>query len=159
MQLVLTVDTPKVPAIIAEMTAHRHWADPLLRERYDKAAEKSPQKLHASLALLPVDPGQVRLPLMADCLKPACRSCRWFATPWLSHKDAFLYKLWAVVEKPETGKESQRLRAAAALAAYDPDSKRWGANVQLEFGCFPVGSPRTKCSRYGVHTFRRRRFH
>ena len=36
-----------------------------------------------------------------------------------------LERLWAVVEKPESGKESQRLRAAAALATYDPESPRW----------------------------------
>ena len=48
------------------------------------------------------------------------------------HKDGLLDKLWAVVEKPEKGKESQRLRAAAALAKYDPDSKRWASTLQTE---------------------------
>jgi formylglycine-generating enzyme required for sulfatase activity/tetratricopeptide (TPR) repeat protein len=46
------------------------------------------------------------------------------------HKAGLLDRLWAVVEKPEKGKESQRLRAAAALAAYDPNSERW-ANTQI----------------------------
>ena len=30
-----------------------------------------------------------------------------------------------MVEKPEKGHESQRLRAAAALAKYDPESGQW----------------------------------
>ena len=34
-------------------------------------------------------------------------------------------ELWAVVESPEKGKDSQRLRAAAALAQYDPESDKW----------------------------------
>ena len=131
MQLVLTVDTPKVAGFIAELANQRQWSDPLLREIYDEAAEMSPQKLHAGLALLPVDPGQVNylfgrllaagpqeLPVIRDALAP--------------HKESFLYRLWAAVEKPETGRESQRLRAAAALATYDPDSERWGSKVQFD---------------------------
>jgi serine/threonine protein kinase/formylglycine-generating enzyme required for sulfatase activity len=124
-QLALNVDTPKVPPIIAEMTEFRKWTDRMLRE----VPEKSPQKFHASLALVPVDPGQVDylygrllkadprdvLPVVRDALAP--------------HKERLRDRLWAVVEKPEKGKESQRLRAAAALATYDPDSQRW-ANAQ-----------------------------
>src|SRR5262249_55477133 len=116
----------KVPPVIEEMAPYRQWTDPLLRE----VSEQSPQRLHAGLALLPVDPGQVDylfgrlleadpqgvLPVVRDALAP--------------HKDRLRDKLWAVVEKPEQGKESQRLRAAAALVTYDPDSKRW-ANVQV----------------------------
>src|SRR5262249_28867980 len=54
-QLVLYVDTPKVPSLIAQMAKYRQWIDPRLRE----VPEKSPQRLNASLALLPVEPGQV----------------------------------------------------------------------------------------------------
>jgi formylglycine-generating enzyme required for sulfatase activity len=130
-QLVLNVDTPKVPPIIEQMTEYRQWTDPKLRE----VSDRSPQRLHASLALLPADPGQVdylfgRLleadprdvfPVIRDALAP--------------HKDRLLDRLWAAVEKPEPGKESQRLWAAAALAKYDPESKRW-ANGQGETSDF-----------------------
>ncbi len=34
-------------------------------------------------------------------------------------------RLWAVVEQPPAEKASRRLRAAAALAAYDPGNPRW----------------------------------
>jgi hypothetical protein len=124
-QLVLSVDTPKVPPIIEKMAEYRQWTDPKLRE----VSEKSPQWFHASLALVRVDPGRVDylfgrlldadprdvLPVVRDALAP--------------YKDRLLDRLWAVVEKPEKGKESQRLRAAAALAKYVPDSQRW-ANVE-----------------------------
>jgi hypothetical protein len=45
-------DTAEVPAIVDEMAGYRKWAEPLLREAYDKAAAASRHKLHASLALL-----------------------------------------------------------------------------------------------------------
>src|SRR5262249_54336562 len=45
------------------------------------------------------------------------------------HKDGLLDRLWAAVEAPARGKEHQRLRAAAALAKYDPESEKW-AKVQ-----------------------------
>ena len=108
--------------------------NPLLREAYDKAeADKDArQELHASLALLPVDATQVdylygrlldaephEVPVIRDALAP--------------HKDGLLDKLWAVVGTPEKGKESQRLRAAAALAKYDPESEKW-AKVQRPGG-------------------------
>jgi serine/threonine protein kinase/formylglycine-generating enzyme required for sulfatase activity len=123
-QAVLNAETAQVPDIIGKMAEYRQWTDPLLREELDKAADKSPQKLHASLALLPTDPGQAvylygrlldaapnEVPVIRDALAP--------------HKEEWVDKLWAVAEAPEKGKESQRLRAAAALAKYDPESEKW----------------------------------
>jgi hypothetical protein len=127
-QAVLNADTAQVPAIIGGMAGYRRWVDPLLREQLDKAAANSSQQLHASLALLPVDATQVaylygrlleakpgEVPVLRDALAP--------------HQGQLVDKLWAVAEKPETGKQSQRLRAAAALAQYDPKNRRW-AQVQ-----------------------------
>jgi eukaryotic-like serine/threonine-protein kinase len=124
-QRLVDAQTVQVLAIIGEMSEYRQWVDPLLREENDKAAANSRQKLHASLALLPVDATQVKylygrlvdanpheVPVLRDALAP--------------HKDELLDKLWSVVEQPEKGKESQRLSAAAALAKYDPDGERWG---------------------------------
>ena len=65
-QAVLNAETAQVPDIIGKMAEYRQWTDPLLREELDKAADKSPQKLHASLALLPTDPGQVDLSLRSS---------------------------------------------------------------------------------------------
>lgn len=123
-QRVLDAETAQVPGAVSEMAEYRKWTDPLLREEYEKAAAKPRQKLHASLALLPVDGTQVaylhdrlldaepsQVPVIRDALAP--------------HKDELQDKLWAVVETPEKGKESQRLRAAAALAKYDPESAKW----------------------------------
>ncbi len=67
------------------------------------------QVTYLSDRLLDAKPHEV--PVIRDALAP--------------HKDELLDKLWAVVESPEKGKESQRLRAAAALAKYDPESEKW----------------------------------
>ena len=74
--------------------------------------------------LLDAEPHEV--PVIRDALAP--------------HKDGLLDKLWAVVETPEKGKESQRLRAAAALAKYDPESEKW-ATVQEAVGNDLVAVP------------------
>jgi serine/threonine protein kinase/formylglycine-generating enzyme required for sulfatase activity len=118
----------KVPEIIKEIDDYRKWADPLLKDANEKTDLDRKKKLHVSLALLPVDPEQAtyiydrlleaepsEIPVLRDALAP--------------HKQDLVGKLWAVAERPGQGKESQRLRAACALAKYDPDGQRW-ANVQ-----------------------------
>ena len=59
--------------------------------------------------LLDAAPNEV--PMIRDALAP--------------HKDELVDKLWAVVEAPEKDKEVQRLRAATALAKYNPESEKW----------------------------------
>src|SRR5947209_20596086 len=68
-QRLLDADTAQVPQVVGEMAEYRQWTDPLLREEMDKAADKSRQKLHTSLALLPVDGSQV--PYLYDRLLDA----------------------------------------------------------------------------------------
>jgi formylglycine-generating enzyme required for sulfatase activity len=122
----LDANIADVPTIVQDMAPYRHWLDPLLHDAQAQADQDNDRRkqLHASLALLPVDATQVdflcgrlldaephEVPVIRDALAP--------------HKDGLLDKLWAVVESPEQGKEEQRLRAAAALAKYDPESKKW----------------------------------
>jgi serine/threonine protein kinase len=123
-QRLLDAETAQVPGIVAEMEGYRSWADPLLRREHDQAAPDSRRKLHTSLALLPVDPGQVdylygrlldaaphEVPVLREALRP-------YRQEWQGW-------LWAVVGQPEKGRPGQRLRAACTLAAYDPDGPRW----------------------------------
>ena len=124
-------DITLVPAIAKQIASYRLWADPLLRQQNLAAAPGSREKLRTGLALLPVDAGQVdylygrlltaepiELPVIRDALFP--------------HRQELVDRLWAVVEKPERGRESTRLRAAAALAVFDPDGPRWAtANTSV----------------------------
>ena len=117
-----------MPSIVNNLEKYRTWADPLLKAKFDQAKEGSSERLNMALALLPVDATQVEylyarlldaepneVPVIRDALAP--------------HKDELVERLWAVVEQPAKGHEQQRLRAACALAAYDPESQRW-AKVQ-----------------------------
>jgi eukaryotic-like serine/threonine-protein kinase len=123
-QAVLNADTSQVPGIIESMAAYRRWTDPLLNDENEKAAAHSRQKLHASLALLAVDPGQVAY-LYDRLLDAEPHEVPVIRDVLAAHKDALRDKLWAVVDKPEAGQEPQRLRAAAAVAKYDPESQKW----------------------------------
>jgi serine/threonine protein kinase/formylglycine-generating enzyme required for sulfatase activity/tetratricopeptide (TPR) repeat protein len=120
----IDAQTEQVPNIIAELEEHRRWIDPKLADIV-RAISSSPQaRLHASLGLLPSDPGQVeylfgRLLIAGPTELPVIRGAL------LPYKSGLVQRLWQVVEHPEKGKEAQRLRAAAALAVYDPDSQQW----------------------------------
>jgi hypothetical protein len=122
----LDANTADVPTIVKDMRAYRRWLDPLLHESYDQAekANDRPKHLHISLALLPVDASQVDY-LYGRLLDAEAREVAVIRDALVPQKDQLVDRLWAVVETPETGKESQRLRAAAALAKYDPESDKW----------------------------------
>jgi serine/threonine protein kinase/formylglycine-generating enzyme required for sulfatase activity len=118
------VGTPDVPAIVKQLASYRRWADPQL-VRAVRSTDDPRQKLHSSLALLPVDATQVdylfnrlikatpsELPVLRDALK--------------SHRTGLTPKLWKVMEsaKPD---DASLLPSASALASYDPDDARWEA--------------------------------
>ncbi len=116
-------DTSDVPKIVAELEPYRRWANPILRRM--TAPDADPKvRLHASLALLPVDPGQVDY-LYGRLLDAAPHEVPVLRDALLPHKQELLDRLWAIVEQPARGQEQQRLRAACALARYDPESPRW----------------------------------
>jgi hypothetical protein len=127
-QGLVNADIARVPGIVDQLSPYRIWADPLLREQNASAPRDSKEKLNTSLALLPVDASQ------RDYLLTRL----WDATPseaavlcdaLAPHKAELLEKLWVAAEAPAKGQEHPRLRAACALAAYDPVSPRW-AKVQ-----------------------------
>jgi formylglycine-generating enzyme required for sulfatase activity len=125
----LDADTAQVPGIVGELADYRNLTDPLLREEYGKAADRSRQKLHASLALLPVDGSQVTY-LYDRLLDAEPHEFPVISDALAAHKDDLLENLWAVALNPESGgvgrpAPSARQRAAAALAQYDPESDRW----------------------------------
>ncbi len=119
---VVGANIAQVPNIVRSMGGYRRWVDPALRQVIERSSERSPERLHAGLALLPVDDGQVEylfqrllsateneLPVLRDALK--------------THQSTLTPKLWTVLEsaKPDAG----LLPAASALAGYDPDNARW----------------------------------
>jgi serine/threonine protein kinase/formylglycine-generating enzyme required for sulfatase activity len=126
----LDASTTDVPTIVEDMAPYRPWIDPQLRDAYHEAeANHEPRKqLHASLAMLPADDGQVaylyqrllhagptELPVLRDALR--------------GHRDVLANRLWRVLDK-EQADPDQRFRAACALAGYaagadDATGGRW----------------------------------
>ena len=120
----LVAYTPDVPVVVKALQPFRWWADPLLRATLAEAESQGQARarLHASMALLPVDDRQVEyltdqllaaepvdVPVLREALKP--------------HQADLVERLWGVAKEPQP--VSQRLRATAALAAYAPDDSRW----------------------------------
>ena len=138
-QRLLVADVAQVPDILKDIDSHRTWTDPLLRIHNEKAAEGSSRKLHTSLALLPVDPQQ-RDYLYRRLLGAGPREVPILREALTTHKEELRGQLWAVMEKPVPGKEKQRLRAASALATYDPQNRRW-EKVQDQVANDLVGVP------------------
>ncbi|VTR92873.1 serine threonine protein kinase : Serine/threonine protein kinase OS=Singulisphaera acidiphila (strain ATCC BAA-1392 / DSM 18658 / VKM B-2454 / MOB10) GN=Sinac_3409 PE=4 SV=1: Pkinase: FGE-sulfatase [Gemmata massiliana] len=122
----LDANTGDVPTIVRHTDSYRRWLKPLLQEAFNRAESNKDERkqLHASLALLPEDPNQVEY-LFARLLESQPHEVSVICDALIPHKGALLEKLWAAAESPVKGKESQRLRAAAALALYDPGSEKW----------------------------------
>jgi serine/threonine protein kinase/formylglycine-generating enzyme required for sulfatase activity len=118
-----TASTTDVPALVRQVEGYRRWANPRLRTLIRNSDDTSREKLHASLALLPVDDTQLpflekhlleatpsELPVIRDALKP--------------HRSTLLPKFWSVLESAQPGDVSL-LPAASALADYDTTGPRW----------------------------------
>jgi formylglycine-generating enzyme required for sulfatase activity len=122
----LNANTLDVPAVVADMAPYRRWLDPLLHDAYAQAAASKDEhgQLLLALALVAVDDSQVEYlhGRLLDAKPEEVPVIRDFLAPY---KAKLVDGLWSVVEKPAKGKEHQRLRAAAALASYNPDSPRW----------------------------------
>jgi eukaryotic-like serine/threonine-protein kinase len=123
MQSLQAAGTTDAPAVIKQLAGYRRWADWRLRRMLRDSNESSRDRLHASLALLPVDPAQADylrnrllgaapadLPVLRAALEP--------------HRSRVSPMLWTELEKARPGDPSL-LNSAAALALYDPDDPRW----------------------------------
>jgi formylglycine-generating enzyme required for sulfatase activity len=115
----VNAETADVPLIVADMAPYRRWLDARLQAAYAeaKADNDARKQLHVSLALLPVDPGQVEylygrllsagsaeLPVIRDALR--------------GHQEELVPRLWQVVGQGQENPD-RRFRAACVLAGYD----------------------------------------
>ena len=121
----LEATTPDVPGIVKEMAPYRRWLDPLFHEAYVQAEkDNDPRKqLHASLALLPVDYGQMEY-LYGRLLQGEPQEVVVIREALLGHKKDLTERLWTLLEDPKNDQD-QRFRAACALAAFAPEDSRW----------------------------------
>jgi len=117
--------TADVPGIVKDMAAYRRWVDHLLQDAYAQAKKDKDfrKQLHASLALLPVDSGQVKY-LYERLLQGDPQEVIVIRESLLGHKADLTEQLWTLLENPQS-EQDQRFRAACALAAFAPDDPRW----------------------------------
>jgi serine/threonine protein kinase/formylglycine-generating enzyme required for sulfatase activity len=117
--------TAETPAIVKDMAPHRRWVNPLLQEAYTQAEQNNDarKQLHASLALLPVDAGQVDY-LYERLLTGDPQEVVVIRDALAGRKADLTGRLWPLLEAPDTD-SARRLRAACALAAFAPDDPRW----------------------------------
>jgi formylglycine-generating enzyme required for sulfatase activity len=109
--------------IVQELGAYRRWADPLLVQLAKGSPPDSKGRLHASLALLPVDPGQVDYlyKRMLEAMPEEFAVIR--EALGTTHSQDLVPRLWTLLEH-EVDPE-RRFRAACALAYYDASHPRW----------------------------------
>ncbi len=76
----LNADTPQVPALVAELSGYRNWADPLLRDELGRTTKNSREELHSRLHCC-----RLTRPRWTDsrnaCSTPRRTKCRCFVTP------------------------------------------------------------------------------
>ncbi len=118
-----TAGTVDVLPIIRQVSDYRRWADPRLREMVNDSDRKSRGRVHASLALLAVDPSQVDF--LFNCLLIAGpKELPVFAESLRPHRSQLTPELWSELESAQPG-DVTLLPAASALALYDSESSRW----------------------------------
>jgi serine/threonine protein kinase/formylglycine-generating enzyme required for sulfatase activity len=116
------VDTANVAPHIERLSPYRYWADKRLRQLAAPDNLDPKERLHAALALVRDDPGQV------DFLVERL----WSARPdelavfrqFLQDRPGVAQDLWTVLTD-NRGDGGRRLRAACLLASYDPADDRW----------------------------------
>jgi formylglycine-generating enzyme required for sulfatase activity len=112
-------DTREVPQIVNEISRYRHWADPRLKELVKTSELGTKQRLHAGLALLPVDSSQMSS-LCGSLLEATPDEFPVLRDALAKHKTELLQPLWDVLQSSEE-LATRRFLAACSLAAYDPD--------------------------------------
>ena len=88
-----------------------------------KTESDTRKQLHASLALLPVDSGQVEY-LHGRLLQGEPEEVFVIREALLDHKQDQTERLWTLLENPKNDQD-KRFRAACALAVFAPDDLRW----------------------------------
>jgi formylglycine-generating enzyme required for sulfatase activity len=128
-----TAEIREVPGIIQQLQPDRRLVLDRLRTltQADPAGpSRQRRRLHAALALLPDDPTQLK-PLAERLLQADAQPDEVVvirqALQDHDHAAALTPRLWAVLEKTGTELTDPQLRAAGALALFDPMNTHWPA--------------------------------
>ena len=126
-EMLTKAETANVPEIVNQLTPYRRWADPLLAVAARECPEGSKSSLHVALAMLPVDPGRREIlhhRLTEAATRPEELLVIRDALTKNGHAQTITPRLWAEFESLSRLDDGQ-LRAAGALAGFDPKDARW----------------------------------
>lgn len=115
--LLVSSDIERVPAVVAQLPAYWTWVEPRLQERAATAAPGSKEGLRAAVALLPTD-GQHRQRVLEGLLTAAPNEFAVLLEMILPHSTPAIADLWRVLDEHDQDVE-RRFRAACALATLD----------------------------------------
>jgi serine/threonine protein kinase/formylglycine-generating enzyme required for sulfatase activity len=118
-------DTSDVPSIVAQLSGYRRWADPQLAKVVRANDSPVRERLHASLALLPIDATQVDY-LFNRLLSATPSELKVLRDALRTHRSGLTPQLWAALESAMPG-DATLLPSASALASYDPENAKWDA--------------------------------
>jgi serine/threonine protein kinase/formylglycine-generating enzyme required for sulfatase activity len=118
-----SADITALPGIIEELSKYRRWAGPQLAKVVEEKGDDSKEQLRARLALVSEDPSQVE-PLSRIVLNASPQELLIIRAALLPYRAQIQERLWQVATDAEA-RPDRRLRAACALASFDPDSARW----------------------------------
>jgi serine/threonine protein kinase len=122
-QRLLDADTLQVPEVVGAMREYRQWVDPALKSELGNNPDGSREKLHASLALLPVDSSQIDY-LLSRLIKATPGELSVLRDALKTHQSALTPKLWKALESAKPG-DASLLPSAGALVSFVPDDARW----------------------------------
>jgi serine/threonine protein kinase/formylglycine-generating enzyme required for sulfatase activity len=121
-----TAKITEVPAIVTQVAHYRRWADPLLQSIV-QGSGVGHEKVNASLALLPVDRSQMAF-LEKKLLDAAPGELPVLRDAMSRYRTDLIPHLREVVRTAEPA-DVRLIRAAGALASYDPTSEEWRADA------------------------------
>jgi serine/threonine protein kinase/formylglycine-generating enzyme required for sulfatase activity len=122
-----SADIAAVPRIIEDLSEYRRWADPLLAQLTEESRAGSKEQLHARLALVATDTRQVE-PLSRTLLNASPQELLIIRAALLPNCELIQDGLWQIARDVEA-KPDRRLRAACALASFDPHSGHWSSTA------------------------------
>lgn len=116
----------QVPAIVADLAEYRRWTDSALRAVLADPRSTPAQQLNAALGLLPTDAQQAQR-IYEQMLVASPADLLVLRAALLPFNRPFVPQLWKLVAAQRTG-DVQRVRAAMALAQFDPPNPQASAS-------------------------------
>jgi formylglycine-generating enzyme required for sulfatase activity len=138
----LDARTADAQPIVVELAGYRRWAEPLLRQARDEAeaSRNDRARLHASVGLLPWDSTQADY-VYGRLLDAEAADVMDLVQALEPYRDRLTARLWEQLRQPQPGHEGRVLRAACALAVYDPDNPAWPAAAESLVGRLVAENP------------------